>query len=196
MRLLRAVLGTEGDVGLTVTRLALGIAIWPHGAQKLLGRFGGYGYRGTMGYFTKTMGFPAPLGFLAIIAEFFGGLGLVLGLFSRVAALGVGSVLAVAAWRVHRPHGFFMNWFGNQEGEGYEYFILGVGSALAVLAKGGGAFSLDRALARDRGGEGRPGGAQAAVGAPPIRMPTPATAGVGVWVCQTRRKDLWVRRRR
>ncbi len=96
------------------------MVIFPHGAQKLLGWFRGYGFKGTMGYFTGS-GIPAPLALLAIIAEFFGPLGLALGLLTRVAAFGIACVMAGAIFRVHRPHGFFMNWFGNQQGEGFEF---------------------------------------------------------------------------
>ena len=128
-------------------RLVLGLVIIPHGAQKLLGWFGGYGFKGTMGYFTQTMHFPYILGVLAIVAEFFGPLALFLGLLTRPAALGIGAVMLMAALTVHRPNGFFMNWFGNQQGEGYEYFILAVGIALTLLITGGGGWSLDYLLA-------------------------------------------------
>ncbi len=101
-------------------RLTLGLVILPHGAQKLLGWFGGYGFRGTMGYFTGTLGIPYALGLLAIVAESLGALALVAGLLTRPAALGIGIVMAVAALTSHRRHGFFMNWFGTQAGEGYE----------------------------------------------------------------------------
>ena len=125
----------------------LGLVVLPHGAQKLLGWFGGYGYRGTMGYFTQTLRIPYPLGLLAIITEFFGPLALVAGFLTRPVALAIGVVMAVAALTVHRPHGFFQNWFGNQEGKGYEYFILAGGIALVLAIAGGGAWSLDTLLA-------------------------------------------------
>jgi putative oxidoreductase len=128
-------------------RLALAAAVFPHGAQKLLGWFGGYGYRGTMGYFTQTMRFPYALGLLAIVAEFFGALALAAGLLTRPAALGIGAVMIVAALTVHARNGFFMNWFGAQEGEGVEYFILAGGIALVLMLAGGGAWSLDALLA-------------------------------------------------
>ena len=129
-----------------VLRLILAIVIFPHGAQKLLGLFGGYGYKGTMGYFTQTVHVPYVFGLLAIVAEFFGPLGLALGLFTRIAALGIGATMIVAAITVHRPNGFFMNWFGNQQGEGYEYFILAAGIALVLVITGSGAWSLDYLL--------------------------------------------------
>ncbi len=128
-------------------RLVLGIVILPHGAQKLLGWFGGYGYRGTMGFFTGTLRIPYAFGLLAIVAESFGALALIAGLLTRPAALGIGVVMAVAALTSHRRNGFFMNWFGNQVGEGYEYFILAGGIALVLALAGGGAYSLDALLA-------------------------------------------------
>ncbi|MGE4158351.1 MAG: DoxX family protein [Planctomycetota bacterium] len=128
------------------SRVALGIMIFPHGAQKLLGWFGGYGFEGTMNFFTQTMGIPTPLAFLAIVAEFFGGLGLITGALTRISALGVGFTMAVAAIQVHLHNGFFMNWMGKQQGEGIEFFILAVGLALSLLCSGGGRYSVDSKL--------------------------------------------------
>jgi putative oxidoreductase len=138
---------TEQNYAVLFLRLALAVAIFPHGAQKLLGWFGGFGYKGTMGYFTQTLGIPTVFGFLAIIAEFFGSLALFAGFLTRPAAFGIGVVMLVAALKVHLPYGFFTNWFGNQKGEGYEYFILTIGMALTLMIAGGGAWSLDQALA-------------------------------------------------
>lgn len=147
LSLWRAVLDTPPDYGSLVSRLALAAVIFPHGAQKALGWFGGFGFSGTMGFFTQQLHIPAPLAALAIAAEFLGPVALVLGLGGRVAALGIGVTMAVAAATVHVPHGFFMNWMGQQQGEGLEYFILAIGLALAVMIKGSGAWSLDRLLA-------------------------------------------------
>jgi putative oxidoreductase len=116
----------------------------------MLGWFGGYGFSATMGYFTHS-GIPALFAFLAIAAEFFGGIGLIVGLLSRVAALGITVVMAVAILTVHMPFGFFMNWAGTQKGEGIEYHLLAIALALAILIRGAGAASVDRAL----GGGGR-----------------------------------------
>lgn len=132
-------------VGL-VARVILGLVIFPHGAQKLLGWFGGHGYSGTMGYFTQSLGIPYAFGLLAIAAEFFGGLGLLVGLFGRLAAAGVLAVMLVAAVKVHVPNGFFMNWFGSQQGEGYEFHLLAAALALVVIIVGSGALSLDLGL--------------------------------------------------
>ncbi|HKR67063.1 MAG TPA: DoxX family protein [Thermoanaerobaculia bacterium] len=138
---------TNPDLTLTVLRVVLGVVMFAHGAQKMLGWFGGYGFTGTMGFFTGTMGIPAPFAFLAIVAEFFGGLGLILGLFSRVASLGIIVTMLTAAFMVHVPT-FFMNWNGTQKGEGFEYHLIAVAIGVAILIKGSGAFSLDRAIAK------------------------------------------------
>jgi putative oxidoreductase len=143
---LRKLLSTPNDLTLTLVRLVLGIVFFAHGAQKMLGWFGGYGFQGTMGFFTHS-GIPAPLAFLAICAEFFGGLGLIFGLLSRIAAFGIMVNMLVAIATVHRFNGLFMNWFGNQKGEGYEYHLLAIALCLVVMIKGAGALSIDRALA-------------------------------------------------
>ncbi len=131
-------------------RLVLGVVFFAHGSQKMLGWFGGYGFHGTMGFFTQKMGIPAPLAFLAICAEFFGGLGLIVGLLSRIAAFGIICNMLVAIVTVHFANGFFMNWFGNQKGEGFEYHLLAIAMGLVILIKGAGAFSLDRLLSSRR----------------------------------------------
>lgn len=136
--------------GLLILRVALGLVILPHGAQKLLGWFGGNGFKGTMGFFTGTLHIPAPAALLVIVAEFFGALGLIFGLFTRLDAFGIALVMLGAAIMAHRPNGFFMNWGGKQKGEGFEFHILAIGMALVLLVYGGGPLSLDgwlRALA-------------------------------------------------
>ncbi|HSH12418.1 MAG TPA: DoxX family protein [Desulfurivibrionaceae bacterium] len=143
----KKIFDSSNDWKLTLARLALGVVIFPHGAQKLLGWFGGYGYAGTMGFFTETLGIPAPLAFLVILVEFFGGLALIVGALARPAALGIGVIMVTAALLVHLPNGFFMNWSGAQGGEGFEFHILAAALALVVTIGGAGALSLDRALA-------------------------------------------------
>jgi putative oxidoreductase len=138
---------TSNDFVLTIVRLALGVTFFMHGAQKMLGWFGGYGFHATMGTFTHYLGIPAPLAFLAICAEFFGGLGLLVGLLSRIAALGIMVNMLVAIATVHHVNGFFMNWTGQQKGEGFEYHLLAIALAIVVLIKGSGAVSIDRAIA-------------------------------------------------
>ena len=137
---------TEADWVFTMLRVVLGIVFFAHGAQKMLGWFGGYGFSGTMGFFTKMMGIPAPLAFLAICAEFFGGLGLILGLLSRIAASGIGVNMLVAIAMLHRHFGCFANWSGTQKGEGFEFHLLVIAIALAIIVRGAGALSLDRVI--------------------------------------------------
>jgi putative oxidoreductase len=143
----RKLLATSNEFTLTLIRLVLGVVFFAHGAQKMLGWFGGYGFHGTMAFFTQQMSIPAPLAFLAICAEFFGGLGLIFGLLSRIAALGIITNMLVAVAKVHVHNGFFMNWTGQQKGEGFEYHLLAIALLLVVLIKGSGALSIDRALA-------------------------------------------------
>jgi putative oxidoreductase len=142
----RKILSTSNDFTLTIARLALGIVFFAHGAQKMLGWFGGYGFTGTMGFFTQQMHIPAVFAFLAICAEFFGGLGLIVGLISRVAAFGIVCNMVVAVLTVHIHNGFFMNWTGQQKGEGFEFHVIALALLVVVLVKGAGALSIDRAL--------------------------------------------------
>jgi putative oxidoreductase len=142
------IVNTSNDHTVTILRLVMGVIFFAHGAQKLLGWFWGYGFSGTMGFFTHQMGIPAPLAFLAIVAEFFGGLGLLVGFLSRIAAFGIMCNMAVAIALVHRHFGMFMNWAGNQKGEGFEYHLLAIAVALAILIKGSGALSVDRFLTK------------------------------------------------
>ncbi|HEX6901794.1 MAG TPA: DoxX family protein [Thermoanaerobaculia bacterium] len=143
--MLKRLVQTEDDFGMTLVRLALGIVMFPHGAQKLLGWFGGHGFAATMQGMTSN-GLPAVVVFLVIVAEFFGALGLIVGFLGRLGAFGILCVMLGAIFMVHLPNGFFMNWMGNQKGEGFEYHLLAIGMALAVLIKGSGAFSIDRSL--------------------------------------------------
>ena len=144
---MKRLMGTSNDVALTILRVVLGVVFFAHGAQKMLGWFGGFGFHGTMGAFTQ-MGMPAALAFLIICTEFFGGLGLIFGLLTRIAAFGVGCLMIGAIFMVHMPNGFFMNWMGTQKGEGFEYHLLALAMAGALLLRGAGAFSLDRTLAK------------------------------------------------
>ena len=146
----RKIINTSDDFTLTALRLVLGIIFFAHGAQKALGWFGGYGYSGTMGFFTKQMGIPAPLAFLAIAAEFLGGLGLIVGLLGRIAAFGIIINMMVAIVMVHGQFGLFMNWAGSQKGEGFEYHLLAIALGLVILIKGSGAFSVDKVLSESR----------------------------------------------
>jgi putative oxidoreductase len=143
MKTLQLLTKTNDSAAPLLARLTLGLVIFPHGAQKALGWFGGYGFTGTMGFFTGTMHIPALFAFLAILAEFAGSLALIAGLFTRAAALGIASVMAVAILTTHASNGFFMNWLGTQKGEGFEYHLLALGLALIVMIYGAGEASLD-----------------------------------------------------
>ena len=147
MKSIKALFQTNNSAAPLIARLALGIVMFPHGAQKTLGWFGGYGFKGTMGSFTEQMHIPALFAFLAIAAEFAGALGLITGLLSRLSAFGIAVNMAVAVVMVHKSNGFFMNWFGNQKGEGFEYHLLAIGLALIVMIYGGGKLSIDRSVA-------------------------------------------------
>jgi putative oxidoreductase len=139
-------LQTRNDWILTLIRVVAGGVMLPHGLQKLLGWFGGPGFTATM-HALGQMGFPAPLVFLAIVAESFGALGMILGCLSRIAAFGVAVNMTVAAWVMFNRTGMiFMNWRGTQKGEGIEFFLLLIAMSLAVMFAGGGAFSIDRTL--------------------------------------------------
>jgi putative oxidoreductase len=143
--MLKLLISTSNDPAPTILRLVLGMVIFVHGSQKALGWFGGGGFTATMNGFAQ-MGIPSLFALLAILAEFLGALGLIVGLLGRVAAFGIACVMVVAIWMVHLPHGFFMNWYGQQKGEGFEYHLLALAMALALMIRGSGALSIDLAL--------------------------------------------------
>jgi putative oxidoreductase len=143
----RVLFGTRNEFALLLLRITLAVVIFPHGAQKVLGWFGGYGWDGTMGYLTGTIGLPAALAALVILIEFLGPIALLLGFCTRFAALGIVAVMVGAVQTVHRANGFFMNWTGKQAGEGFEYHLLAIGIGIALALLGGGALSVDRKLA-------------------------------------------------
>jgi putative oxidoreductase len=147
--MLRKLMETQPRVSLLLLRLLLGAVMFPHGAQKVLGWWGGHGLSATIGAFTGPMGIPLVFAWLAIAAEFLGSLGLIVGLLTRVASFGIGVNMVVASV-MHFENGFFMNWMGNQKGEGFEYHILAVAAAGVLMIDGGGKASLDRALTVDR----------------------------------------------
>jgi len=138
---------TNDDWALLVLRVLLGIVFFPHGMQKLTFMFGGSGFEGTMGFFETKLGIPAVFAFLAIMAEGLGWMGLVTGLLTRVAAFGIAVNMAVAVYLLHFQNGFFMNWFGAQKGEGYEFHILVIAIAIALMIRGGGKWSIDKGIA-------------------------------------------------
>lgn len=149
---------TDNDPAALIMRIALGLVMFAHGAQKVLGWFGGHGAAATIQGFSK-MGMPVLLTVLVLAAEFAGGLMLIFGFLTRLAALGVGCVMLGAIMLVHGKVGFFMNWAGMQKGEGFEYHLLALGLAIALLVKGGGALSVDGALARGLGAPPQSAGA-------------------------------------
>jgi putative oxidoreductase len=144
--MIRRLYATDDSLATAILRLTLGTVFFVHGAQKMLGWFGGFGFRGTMGFFTDLMHVPAPLAFLAIAAEFFGGIGLIFGFLTRIAALGIGVNMVVAILTVHRAFGFFMNWTSTQKGEGFEFHLLVLAIVSYLIIQGAGAFSVDRLL--------------------------------------------------
>jgi putative oxidoreductase len=139
---------THDNVLTLIARVALGIVMFPHGAQKVFGWFGGHGFMGSMSYFTDIIHAPAPLAFLAILAEFAGSLGLITGCLSRIAAFGIACNMIVAIFTVHIANGFFMNWYGVNKGEGFEFHILALGLAVVVMIGGAGKASIDAFLSR------------------------------------------------
>ncbi|HEY0140709.1 MAG TPA: DoxX family protein [Thermoanaerobaculia bacterium] len=143
-RTVATIVGTDASWTSLVLRLILGIVILPHGLQKTVGLFGGYGFSATLGYF-ESVGIPAAIGVLGIAAESLGALALIFGFATRIAALGVGATIGIAALMMHRAH-FFMNWSGTQGGEGFEYHLLVVGIATALVIGGAGRASIDRFL--------------------------------------------------
>ncbi|WP_425236127.1 DoxX family protein [Ulvibacterium sp.] len=139
----KQLLKTNPNIGFGIARWTLGLVLFPHGAQKLLGLFGGYGYSATMESLTTQMGLPGIVAFSVIMLEFFGSMSLVLGFFSRFWALSLVGMFTGIIITTQLEHGFFMNWFGNQAGEGYEYSLLIIGLALSVVVNGSGPWSID-----------------------------------------------------
>src|SRR5437667_8232918 len=142
----RKLIATDDNPATLILRLVLGVVFFAHGAQKLLGWFGGPGFSGSMGMFTGYLHIPVPLAFLAIAAEFFGGLGLILGFLTRIAAFGIAMNMVVAIAMVHSSFGFFMNWTGTQKGEGFEYHLLALAITAFLMIRGAAGFSVDRTI--------------------------------------------------
>ena len=134
---------TNDNFSYWVPRVILGCVFLPHGAQKLFGWFGGFGFTNTMTYFTQTAGLPWIIAFLIIMGESLGSLGLIVGFFTRLSAFGLICIMVGAIITVHIPNGFFMNWFGKQAGEGFEYHLLVIGMSIPLLISGGGKYSVD-----------------------------------------------------
>lgn len=146
-KLIHLLTQTSATAAPLVLRLFLALVFFPHGAQKVLGWFGGYGFDGTMAFLTGSLGIPYAIALLPVATEFFGSIALFFGFFTRIAALATGVNMLVAVVMVHFHNGFFMNWTGKQAGEGFEYHLLVIGMALALVIQGAGCLSADRALA-------------------------------------------------
>lgn len=143
----KILLTDKGNNAALIARVALGIVVFPHGAQKLLGWFGGYGFEGTMSFFTGTLGIPWVVALLVILIEFFGSLLLIAGFLTRFAAFAVIGTFIGIVLTSHADSGFFMNWAGQaNQLEGLEYFILLFGLAFISLIAGGGKASVDAAM--------------------------------------------------
>jgi putative oxidoreductase len=140
----QTIVGTDPGWGMPVLRLGLGTVFFAHGAQKLLGWFGGEGWDASVRFLGSVV--AAPIAPWVIVIEFFGSLLLLLGFLTRIAALAVSAVMLGAIAYVHAPNGFFMNWAGNQAGEGYEFHLLVIAMALALVIRGAGSASVDLAL--------------------------------------------------
>jgi putative oxidoreductase len=145
---MKAFFQTDESINNLIIRVMLGIVMFPHGAQKLLGWFGGYGLEGTLGFFTNQMGMPMVIAILVILGESLGALGLIAGFLTRFCAAGVLMIMAGAVVMAHASNGFFMNWSGKQGGEGFEYHILAIALCIPLLISGGGRLSADGYIAK------------------------------------------------
>lgn len=144
----RNIFATRNDWTGFVLRLTLGIVLFPHGAQKLLGWFGGYGFNGTMQFFTTTAGLPWIIAFLVIVIESIGALLLVIGLGTRIVALGMLALMTGIVLTSHLQNGFFMNWYGTAAGEGFEFHLLCIGLAIAIIVNGAGRLAFDSIISK------------------------------------------------
>jgi putative oxidoreductase len=140
------ILATDSDWVPTIARIVLGIIFFAHGAQKVLGWFGGPGLRQTLRTMTEHVGLPTIMALAAVAAEFVGGVALILGFLGRISALGIAVNMLASIFMVHGKYGLFMNWFGDRKGNGIEYHLLAIALAIVIIAKGAGACSLDGLL--------------------------------------------------
>jgi putative oxidoreductase len=145
---MKAFFKTDENINNLIIRVMLGIVMFPHGAQKLLGWFGGYGLEGTIGFFTDKLGIPLVIAVLIILGESLGALGLIAGLLTRFCAAGILTIMSGAIAMSHASNGFFMNWSGQQAGEGFEYHILAIALCIPLLISGGGRFSADSLITK------------------------------------------------
>jgi putative oxidoreductase len=148
--MIKNILSAQNDYTGLILRLTLGLIILPHGAQKLFGWFGGYGFEGTMNFFTQTIHLPWIIGFAVILLETLGALLLIAGFGSRILGALMAVLMTGIVFTVHIENGFFMNWFGNLKGEGAEYFLLAIGLGLGLVTNGSGIYSVDRLLTQSK----------------------------------------------
>lgn len=141
------ILKTNNDWTGLITRLTVGLIMFPHGAQKVFGWFGGPGFTNEMNFFTETLNLPWLIAFLVIVIEFAGSISLIIGFVSRIWSIAMIVLFVGIIYTAHLEHGFFMNWFGNQKGEGYEYHLLIIGLSLITVINGSGKYSVDGKLA-------------------------------------------------
>ncbi len=154
---MKSFFSTNASWPLLIVRLGVGGVLLPHGFQKLLGWFGGFGWSATLSFFSSALHVPVPIAVLVILGESLGSVAMLLGLMTRFVAFGYLLIMIGAIAMVHWPNGFFMNWFGKQAGEGFEYHLLVISMAAALLVGGGGKWSVDAIIARRtrRTGSGR-----------------------------------------
>lgn len=145
---MKTLFATDDAWSSLILRVMLGVVFFPHGAQKLLGWYGGFGFTGTIGFFTEQMHLPWIIALLIIVGEFFGSVGLIMGFLTRFTALSLAIIMVGAIGLVHWPNGFFMNWTGKQAGEGYEYHLLVIAIGLALILTGAGKWSVDGLIAK------------------------------------------------
>ena len=141
----RPLIATEATTDLFIARWLTALVLFPHGAQKVFGLFGGYGWTATYGALTSSYGLPGPIAIAVMLLELIAPIALALGLFTRGAALTIAGLMVGAA-TYHFEHGFFMNWFGQQAGEGYQFHVAYIAALIPLIARGGGRWSVDRSL--------------------------------------------------
>ncbi|HEX2091351.1 MAG TPA: DoxX family protein [Longimicrobiaceae bacterium] len=169
--MLKRLIHTDDDLATFVIRVTLGLVVAAHGAQKLLGWFGGHGPAETTEMFQRAFGIPVALGWMVVLSDSLGALALVLGIFGRLAAAGTGLVMLGAIYFVHGRWGFFMNWYTQPRGEGFEFHLLALAMVIAILIRGSGRWSVDRVLTRrleERDGLAARGAGDRSVGAAPV----------------------------
>lgn len=148
--MIQKIFATDSDLTGFITRLTIGLVMFPHGMQKVFGWFGGPGYANEMKFFTETLHIPWLVAFVVIVIEFLGSISLIIGFASRLWAAAMIFLFIGIIFTEHVDHVFFMNWYGTQKGEGYEYHLLIIGLSLATLIRGSGKYSIDGILVTNK----------------------------------------------